>query len=297
MYHIPILLNESIDGLNIKKDGIYVDVTFGGGGHSKEILRRITTGKLFAFDRDADAKVNEIYNPNFFLFQANYRFFKNFLKYNGVQKIDGLIADLGVSSHQFDTECRGFSYRFESDLDMRMNTGQKGSADVLLNTYSEIQLCEMFSKYGEVENAKKLAASIVEYRKSAKIKTTLQLIEAIRCCYPKHIENKYLAKVFQALRIDVNKETEALKEMLLECDRVIKPKGRLVVITYHSLEDRLVKNYIKNGKFEGEVERDIYGNISVPFEAINRKVIVPNENEIKNNSRARSAKLRIAEKK
>lgn len=297
MYHTPVLLHESIEGLKVKQGGVYVDATFGGGGHSREILKKITTGKLFAFDRDKETKANIIDDPRFFLFHANFRFFKNFLRYQGINKIDGLIADLGVSSHQFDSGYRGFSYRFESSLDMRMNTGQKISAGVLLNTYPEIQLSEMFSKYGEVENAKKLARAVTEFRKSTKIETTSQFMEAIKNCYPVHAENKYLSKVFQALRIEVNKETDALKGLLKECTGIIMKGGRLVVITYHSLEDRLVKNYIKNGKFEGEAEKDIYGNTSVPFEAVNRKVIVPCMNEINDNSRARSAKLRIAEKK
>lgn len=297
IYHKPVLLNESINGLNIKPDGIYVDVTFGGGGHAREILSRIKTGKLIAFDQDTDAGANDLNDSRFILIHANFKFFKNFLRYHGINEIDGLIADLGVSSHQFDTEQRGFSYRYDSALDMRMNKGRKLSASVLVNTYSDKQLFDVFVKYGEVENPKKLVNSIIAYRKNKRIETTAEFIEAIRTCYPKHIENKYLSKVFQAIRIEVNKETEVLKDLLVGSSQVIKKGGRLVVITYHSLEDRLVKNFVKNGKFEGEAEKDLYGNTSVPFQSINKKVIIPADDEISVNSRARSAKLRIAEKK
>jgi len=295
-YHTPVLLKESIDGLGIKPGGTYIDMTYGGGGHSGEILKRLTEGKLIAFDQDSDVLDNVISDKRLILINHNYRFFKNFLRHNGIGEVDGILADLGVSSHQIDIPQRGFSYRFSGNLDMRMNTGSKFTACDLLNDYPVRQLIRVFSEYGEIRNSKRLADMIEEYRTAADIKTTEHLIEAISACIPKNRENSYLSKVFQALRIEVNSEMDALKEMLLQTTDTIIKGGRLVIITYHSLEDRLVKNFIKNGKPEGEVEKDIYGNAAVPFRAVNNKIITAGEAEVKQNVRARSAKLRIAEK-
>ncbi|MBI5218562.1 MAG: 16S rRNA (cytosine(1402)-N(4))-methyltransferase RsmH [Bacteroidia bacterium] len=297
IYHTPVLLKESLEGLNIKPDGVYVDATFGGGGHSKEILIKLKKGKLIAFDQDTDAKANAINEKRFIFVNANFRFFRNFLRYYEIGEIDGLIADMGVSSHHFDTGERGFSYRYDGELDMRMNKGQKFTAGVLLNTYTDKQLHDVFVNLGEVENARKLVGAIVQSRATKKFETIGQFLETIKTCIPKHNENKYLSKVFQALRIEVNSELDALKEMLQSSAKAIKKGGRLVVITYHSQEDRLVKNFIKNGKFEGEADKDIYGKTNVPFEPVNKKVIVPMDVEVEKNNRARSAKLRIAEKK
>lgn len=293
-YHIPVLLKESINGLMVKPDGIYVDVTFGGGGHSKEILRRLTTGRLIAFDMDEDAKKNVIQNDRFLFLNQNFRFLKNNLKYYGINKIDGLIADLGVSSHHFDVEERGFSFAKGGLLDMRMNRKGKLTAKIVLETYTKERLKNVFLKYGEIHNSKRLAETIVNYRTNKEIEKIKEFISIIKSCVTKSYENKYLAKVFQALRIEVNRELENLKEMLFQTIDLIKTDGRLVVITYHSLEDRLVKNFIRKGKFEGELEKDIYGNVELPFDQVNKKVIIPGKEEIIRNSRARSAKLRIA---
>jgi len=295
-YHTPVLLKESVDGLQIKPDGIYVDVTFGGGGHSKEIIKNIINGKLVAFDQDDDAMPNLIDDERFVFVNQNFRFLKNFLKYHKIDKVDGLLADLGVSSHHFDDPERGFSFRFEGDLDMRMNQSAKLSAKNIINEYEEEALAKILWEYGELKNSRKLARAIVDKRKGRKVETINEFTEILMPYLPKHAEHKFLAKVFQALRIEVNREMDFLKEMLLQTVDVIKPGGRLVVITYHSLEDRIVKNFIKNGQFEGEVEKDFYGNKDVPFKAVNRKVIVPDNFEIKENNRARSAKLRIAER-
>lgn len=295
-YHTPVLLKESIEGLQIKPNGNYVDVTFGGGGHSREIIKHLNKGKLLAFDQDDDALLNLIDDKRFLFANHNFRFLKNFLRFNKIEKIDGLLADLGVSSHHFDAPERGFSFRFDGDLDMRMNQSAKLSAKNLVNEYSETELAKIFWEYGELKNSRKLAKAIIDHRENKKIVTIKEFTDVLMPYLPKHAEHKFLAKVFQALRIEVNREMEFLKEMLLQTTDVIKPGGRLVVITYHSLEDRIVKNFIKNGKFKGEVEKDFYGNLIVPFKAVNRKIIVPGESEIQENNRARSAKLRIAER-
>ena len=295
-YHTPVLLKESIEGLQIQPNGDYVDVTFGGGGHSREIIKYLNKGRLLAFDQDDDALLNLIDDKRFLFANHNFRFLKNFLRFNKIEKIDGLLADLGVSSHHFDVPERGFSFRFDGDLDMRMNQSAKISAKNLVNEYKETELAKIFWEYGELKNSRKLAKAIVEQRENKKIGTIKEFTDVLMPYLPKHAEHKFLAKVFQALRIEVNREMEFLKEMLLQTTDIIKPGGRLVVITYHSLEDRIVKNFIKNGKFKGEVEKDFYGNLNVPFKAVNRKIIVPSDSEIQENNRARSAKLRIAER-
>jgi len=295
-YHTPVLLTESIDGLQIKPQGVYVDITFGGGGHSREILKKLNEGKLIAFDQDDDALQNLIDDERFIFVNHNFRFLKNFLKYHGFETVDGILADLGVSSHHFDQPERGFSFRYDGGLDMRMNRSAKVSAKDIINQYPEQKLAKIFWEYGELKNSRKLAKVIVNNRTDKEINTIKSFTDLLMPFIPKHAEYKFLAKIFQALRIEVNREMDFLKEMLLQTTEVIKPGGRLVVITYHSLEDRLVKNFIKNGKFEGEAEKDFYGRTNVPFKAINRKVITPNEKEIAENNRARSAKLRIAEK-
>jgi len=296
MYHNPVLLKESLDGLNIKSDGIYVDVTYGGGGHSKEILKHLTTGKLYAFDQDDDAFANKQEDEKLVLIKQNFKYMKNFLKMYNALPVDGILADLGVSSHQFDEGTRGFSTRFEGKLDMRMDKAGSITAADIVNTYVEQDLVAMFSTYGEVENSKRLAACIVKERLSKKINTTEEFKQAIVSCIPKMREQQYLAKVFQALRIAVNSELDVLKELLKQSLEVLKPGGRLSVISYHSLEDRLVKNFIKSGNFEGTIEQDFYGNKLVDFKAVNRQLITPSEEELKLNNRSRSAKLRIAEK-
>ena len=296
MYHEPVLLQECIAGLNIKPDGNYVDVTFGGGGHSKEILKHLNTGKLVAFDQDADA-ISNIPEDNRLIFvQHNFRFLKNFLKYYGLLQIDGLLADLGVSSHQFDVADRGFTFREDATLDMRMNRNAKTSASTVINEYSEAQLADVFYYYGEIQNARRLAGVITKARAIEPIATSGQLLQIIKICTPSYHENKYLAQAFQALRIEVNGELDALKSMLLQAEEMLKPGGRIVVLTYHSLEDRLVKNFFKTGNFEGKPDKDFFGKLKTTFKQINKNVIVPDEAEIKRNSRARSAKLRIAEK-
>ena len=295
-YHVPVLLAESVDGLEIKADGDYVDVTFGGGGHSREIFSRLKTGRLFAFDQDEDAAVNVIHDERFFFIRHNFKYIRNFLRYYDVEQVDGILADLGVSSHDFDVAERGFSFRFDGDLDMRMNRDSAMDAAQIVNTFSEDQLRTMFREYGEIDNAGRLAKQLVFARDSKPIKTIEQFKEAIAPCTPRLQESKYLAKVFQALRIETNKEMDVLHEFLEQSIQLLKPGGRLVVITYHSLEDRMVKNFIKSGDFSGKQEKDFFGNVESPLVAINRKVIVPNEDELERNPRSRSAKLRIAEK-
>ncbi|GGD13670.1 ribosomal RNA small subunit methyltransferase H [Flavobacterium orientale] len=295
-YHNPVLLKESIDGLNINPDGVYVDVTFGGGGHSKEILSRLSPkGRLFAFDQDQDAWENALNDERFCLIKENFRFIKNFLRFQGVKSVDGILADLGVSSHQFDVAERGFSTRFDAELDMRMN--QKGdlSAFMVVNNYEEAALKKLFFEFGELKNAGAIANTIVLARKDHPIKNTEQLKQVLSRFLPAHKSHKILAQIYQAIRIEVNQEMEVLKEFLTQSLEILKPQGRLSVISYHSLEDRLVKRFMKNGMFEGEPERDFFGNFSVPLKHIG-KLIVPTNDEIRINNRARSAKLRIAEK-
>jgi len=293
-YHTPVLLAECIEGLDIKPEGIYIDLTYGSGGHSREILNRLSSGKLFAFDQDKDAEANVIDDKRFLFIRNNFRFFKNFLRYYKIDLVDGILADLGVSSHQLDSADRGFSFRYEGILDMRMNSDSEFTAADLINTYTEKQLYRVFADYGEVRNFRKLTSVIMKKRSEVPVIGMRQFLEVISECIPENNKNKYLARIFQALRIEVNKEIEFLKQMLLQTVNVIKDNGRLVVISYHSLEDRLVKNFIRSGKFEGEIEKDMYGNFLVPFAAVNKKVIVPSSMEIQQNSRARSARLRIA---
>jgi len=295
-YHEPVLLKESVDGLNIQPDGIYVDVTFGGGGHSHEILRRLKNGQLIAFDQDSDVLPNLIDDDRFTFVQGNFRYIKNHLRFLNIEKVDGILADLGVSSHHFDDEGRGFSFRFDSPLDMRMNRRSKTTAKEVVNQYSEKQLADIFYQYGELHNGRKIAFLILKAREKKEIDTIKELVTAIESCIPADQQSKYLAKVFQAIRIEVNKEMSGLKSLLKQAGEVIRKNGRLSVISYHSNEDRLVKNYIKCGNFEGNLEKDIYGNADTPFRPLSNKVIVPDEKENEKNSRARSAKLRIAEK-
>ncbi len=295
-YHVPVLLTESVDGLEIKTDGDYVDVTFGGGGHSREIFSRLKTGRLFAFDQDEDASANIIHDDRFFFIRHNFKYIRNFLRYYDVEQVDGILADLGVSSHDFDVAERGFSFRFDGDLDMRMNRDSSQTAADLVNTYSEDQLRTMFREYGEIDNAGRLAKQLVSARNNNPVKTIEQFREAIAPCVPRLQESKYLAKVFQALRIETNNEMDVLHEFLEQSIQLLKPGGRLVVITYHSLEDRMVKNFIRSGDLSGKQEKDFFGNVESPLTAINRKVIVPTDEEIERNPRARSGKLRIAEK-
>ncbi|WAC03901.1 16S rRNA (cytosine(1402)-N(4))-methyltransferase RsmH [Lacinutrix neustonica] len=295
-YHNPVLLKETVDGLNIKEDGVYVDVTFGGGGHSKEILSRLgDKGRLFAFDQDVDAIENTLDDSRFTLIHENFRYIKRFLRFHGVKEVDGILADFGVSSHQFDVAARGFSTRFEAELDMRMNQNNQLSAYHVINEYDEAQLKQVLSQYGELRAAPAMAKMIVEQRELEVIKTSDQLKHAIKkFLSPKH-ENKILAQIYQAIRIEVNQEIEALKEFLQQTPEILKPQGRLSLISYHSLEDRLVKRFIRNGLFAGEPERDVFGNFEVPLKKVGG-LIIPSAQEIKINNRARSAKLRIAEK-
>lgn len=303
-YHVPVLLKESVDGLNIQPGGVYVDVTFGGGGHSREILDRISRdGHLYSFDQDADAEKNagkffaEQQERGCFTFvRSNFRYLKNWMRYYGVEQIDGLLADLGVSSHHFDDESRGFSFRFDAPLDMRMNKRAGKTAADIVNEYEEGTLADVFYQYGETKNARRIASAIVKQRSQRPILTTQEFIEVAEPFCRKEQEKKELAKLFQALRIEVNQEMRALKEMLVSATELIKPGGRLSVITYHSLEDRMVKNFIKTGNVEGREEKDLYGRTHAPLQAVNRKPILPSEEEIARNTRARSAKLRIAEK-
>lgn len=305
-YHVPVLLKESVDGLNIGKGGNYVDVTFGGGGHSREILGRLDkNGHLYSFDQDADAEKNAFSNNGnscdevkgkFTFVRSNFRFLKNFLKYYEVEEIDGLLADLGVSSHHFDDSERGFSFRFEGKLDMRMNQRAGMTAADVVNTYDEKTLADIFYLYGELKNARKLASVLVNARKNKKVETIGDFLDIIKPLFGKDREKKELAKVFQALRIEVNHEMDALKEMLKSATEMLRPGGRLVVITYHSLEDRIVKNLMKTGNVEGREDKDFFGRVNTPFHLINNKVIVPSQEEQERNPRSRSAKLRIAEK-
>lgn len=298
MYHEPVLLKESIDGLNINPGGVYVDATFGGGGHSRELLSRLKqAGKIFAFDRDADAVKNNITDKRFMLIGHNFRYAKKFLKYYNALPVHGVIADLGISSHQIDVPERGFSIRFDADLDMRMSRETELTAARVIHEYSEEELVRIFSEYGEVRNSRTLARTIVAARKTKKIETILEFKSAIESCADRGMENQYFAKVFQALRIEANDEMGSLKDLLIQCPDIIMKGGRLVIISYHSLEDRLVKNFISKGKFEGEVEKDLFGNVAdVPFKAVTKKPILPSEKELQENPRARSAKLRIAER-
>ncbi|NQY28058.1 MAG: 16S rRNA (cytosine(1402)-N(4))-methyltransferase RsmH [Flavobacteriaceae bacterium] len=294
-YHNPVLLKESVDGLNINPDGVYVDVTFGGGGHSREILSRLSDkGRLYAFDQDEDAIKNTIDDERFTLIHENFRYVKRFLRFHGVRKVDGILGDFGVSSHQFDEAGRGFSIRFDADLDMRMSKKMKISAHDVVNKYSEEELRRMFSVYGELTNAKTIAAKIVASR-DEKINTIADLKLVVDQFLPKHAEHKVLAKIFQAIRIEVNEELVVIEELLMQSPEMLEKGGRISFISYHSLEDRLVKRFIRSGLFEGEPEKDFYGNISVPFKK-KGKMIVPTPGEIKINNRARSAKLRIAER-
>lgn len=297
-YHIPVLLHESIEGMHIHPGGIYVDVTFGGGGHSKEILRQMdSSSKLFSFDQDPDAEKNIVNDPRFTFVRSNFRYLHNFLRYYGVEKVDAILADLGVSSHHFDDSERGFSFRFDGKLDMRMNKRAGITAADIVNTYEEERLANVFYLYGELKNSRKLASVLVKARSTKPVETIGEFIDLIKPLYGKEREKKELAKVFQALRIEVNQEMEALKEMLYAATEALKPGGRLVVITYHSLEDRMVKNIMKTGNVEGKAEQDFFGNIQTPFKLINNKVITPCDDEVQRNPRSRSAKLRIAEKK
>jgi 16S rRNA (cytosine1402-N4)-methyltransferase len=295
-YHNPVLLQASVDGLDIKPDGIYVDVTFGGGGHSKEILNRLgPNGKLFAFDQDEDALANTLPDERFVLINENFRFIKRFLRFYGVKSVDGILADLGVSSHQFDVPERGFSTRFDAELDMRMSKKNDLNAYRVVNEYDDANLRRVFLDYGELKNAPALARTIIEAREYQPISTTDELKEVLTKYLPERVKNKVLAQIYQAIRIEVNQEMDVLKEFLEQSLEILNQGGRLSVISYHSLEDRLVKRFMKNGMFEGEPERDFFGNFSVPFKTI-EKLIVPDNAEIKINNRARSAKLRIAEK-
>ena len=296
-YHNPVLLHESIDALSIKEDGVYVDVTYGGGGHSKEILRRLgKNGRLFGFDQDPDAQNNILEDDRFVLIPENFRYISRFLRFHGVRKVDGVLADLGVSSHQFDEAERGFSIRFDGELDMRMNQSSKNSAKKIINTYPEDKLADILFMYGELRNARSIAKTIVEEREIKNIDTSFQLRSVLQRYLPKAKEHKILAQIFQAIRIEVNEELDVLKEFLIQTPALLKPEGRLSVISYHSLEDRLVKRFIRTGLFSGEPEKDFFGNIDVPLMKVG-KLIVPEKSEINGNNRARSAKLRVAKLK
>lgn len=298
IYHTPVLLKESVDGMNIHPEGTYVDVTFGGGGHSREILSRLgAKGKLLGFDQDEDAEQNIVNDDRFIFVRSNFRYLQNFLRYHQIEKVDSILADLGVSSHHFDDSERGFSFRFNGSLDMRMNKRSGITAADVVNTYEEGKLANILYLYGELKNSRKLASVIIKSRATKKIETIEDFLEVIKPLFGREREKKELAKVFQALRIEVNQEMEALKEMLTAATEALKPGGRLVVITYHSLEDRMVKNIMKTGNIEGKAEQDFFGNLQTPFKLVNNKVIVPDEEEIERNPRSRSGKLRIAEKK
>jgi 16S rRNA (cytosine1402-N4)-methyltransferase len=296
-FHSPVMLKQSIDGLSIQPNGIYVDATFGGGGHSGEILHRLEGGRLLAFDQDEEAMKNAFHDDRLIFIRHNFRYLKNFLSYYGVEKVDGILADLGVSSHDFDEAQRGFSFRFDAPMDMRMNRESEITASVVVNQYSENQLKDIFRNFGEIQNASRLARTIFEARVQQEIVTTGQFLSVIDKCIPRNIEKKYMAQVFQALRMTVNNEMTVLEEFLSASLEALKVHGRLVIIAYHSLEDRLVKNFMRSGNFEGKQEKDFYGNILSPFHLINRKVLIPEEDELNANPRSRSAKLRIAEKK
>ena len=296
MYHNPVLLKESIEGLNVRGGGTYIDFTFGGGGHSAEILSRLGNGKLIAFDQDPDAGKNKPEDERLMFIRGNFRYVQNYLRFYGIDKIDGALADLGVSSHHFDVAERGFSFRFDHKLDMRMNQDAEKTAGTILNTYEENTLKALLYRFGEVRNASRLAAAICKARSQTPLLTSGDLLDAIKDCTPLKNRQQYLAKVFQALRIEVNDEISSLEVMLENIVSFLKEGGRLVIITYHSLEDRIVKKFFRSGKLSGETEKDFYGNILSPFRLINKNVIIPGEEEIRSNSRARSAKLRIVEK-
>lgn len=296
-YHIPVMLGPCIEGLAIDPNGIYIDLTFGGGGHSREILKHLDKGHLYGFDQDVDAEANIPEDARFTFIQANFRDFRKYLRLYGVSQVDGILADLGISSHQIDEPKRGFSTRFEGELDMRMSSGMDISAKDVLNTYEEGKLHKIFGIYGEIKNAKTLAQAVVSQRAAGQFETTADFKALLQKYAPRGKEFKYFAQVFQALRIEVNDEMGALEDMLKQTVESLKPGGRLVVMSYHSLEDRLVKNFINKGKFQGEVEKDFYGNLLRPLEPIHRKALIADEEEIQRNNRARSAKLRIAEKK
>ncbi|MCW3804249.1 16S rRNA (cytosine(1402)-N(4))-methyltransferase RsmH [Plebeiibacterium marinum] len=297
VYHIPVLLQECIDGLNLKENGVYVDLTFGGGGHTKEILKHLKGGKMIVFDQDEDAYANRPDDERLIFVRHNFRYLKHFLQYLDIDHVDGILADLGVSSHHFDTPERGFSFRFEGELDMRMNKQATLKADEVLNEYEEDDLFRIFKNYGEIKNAGKLVRGILARRQSSPFKMISDLLEVAEPCVPSREKNKFLAKVFQALRIEVNREMEALKEMLMQTKEVLAPGGRLVVISYHSLEDRLVKNFMKSGDCDkAQADQDFFGKSLVPFKAISRKPILPTAKELEENTRSRSAKLRISEK-
>lgn len=297
-YHVPVLLHESVDGMNIRPDGVYADMTFGGGGHSREILSRLgPDGTLLGFDQDEDAENNAINDPRFIFVRSNFRYLKNFLHYHSIESVDAILADLGVSSHHFDEADRGFSFRFDGKLDMRMNKRAGATAADVVNMYDEQRLADIFYLYGELKNSRKLASVIVKARNGKRIETIGDFLEIIKPLFGREREKKELAKVFQALRIEVNQEMETLKEMLVSATEILKPGGRLVVITYHSLEDRMVKNLMKTGNLEGKAEQDFFGNVQTPYRLVNNKVITPGQEELERNPRSRSAKLRIAEKK
>lgn len=296
LYHVPALLNECINGLNIRPDGIYVDVTFGGGGHSKEILKRLDKGRLIAFDQDENAERNKLPDKRFLFINQNFRFLKNNLRYHKVKSVNGLLADLGVSFHQFDEAERGFAFRYDADLDMRMNKDAKKKASDIVNDYTFQDLKRILHEYGEFRNATRIASAIIEARDKSRIMRTAELKNAVKGVFPEKTENKHLARLFQAIRIELNREMEFLKEMLEQALDVLDTGGRLSVITYHSIEDRIVKNFFRTGNFQGEEIKDFYGNLIRPFKLVNKKVITPGEEEMNINKRARSAKLRIAEK-
>jgi len=295
-YHDPVLLHESIEGLAIKPGGVYVDATFGGGGHSKEIIKKLKKGRLFAFDQDEDAMKNSLDSPCITLIHANFRFLKNFLKYYNIDSIDGILADLGISSHQIDEQERGFSIRGDAEIDLRMNKEARLNAQMIFETYSLDELSRIFFEYAELKQARKIANAIVLFREGKKIKSMSDLNEAVGMFAERGKENKFFAKILQALRIEINQELEALKELLFQAAEMLNTNGRMVIISYHSLEDRLVKNFIKTGNFEGEVRKDFYGNKKNLFREVTRKPMVPEDAEIEKNNRARSAKMRIAEK-
>lgn len=295
VYHVPALLSETIEGLNIKSDGIYVDCTFGGGGHAREILKRLgKNGKLLGFDQDEDAFGNIINDERFIFVHSNFKYLRNFLQFHQIEKVDGVLADLGVSFHHFDEAERGFSFRYDGELDMRMNKKSGLTASKVLNTYSEEQLADVFYLYGELHNARKIARTIVNFRTNNKFDRIFSFIEVLKPFFGREKEKKDMARVFQALRIEVNREMEVLKSLLSQCVEVLNEDGRLVVLTYHSLEDRLVKNFIRSGNFEGKLEKDFFGNILAPMKAVNNKVIIAGDEEVAVNPRARSAKLRVA---
>jgi len=297
VFHVPVLLHESVEGLNVSPDGIYVDATFGGGGHSAGILKKLAGGRLFAFDQDEDATNNLPKDEKFFFILGNFRFLKNYLNFYGINAIDGLIADLGVSSHHFNTPERGFTYRSDAALDMRMNQQAKLTAGTVINGYDIDHLTGLFRDYGELDQARRIAGSIVHYRAEQRITTTTQLVHCIEALIPRHAENQFLSKVFQAIRIEVNQELENLKQMLYSTTEMLKPGGRLVIISYHSLEDRLVKNFMRWGHGSEQPDKDIFGHSYEPYRMITRKPVMAGEEEVRNNPRARSARLRIAEKK